>query len=339
MNTLVLQEPERLKFEHRELPSLLENESARVRVRRIGVCGTDLHAFKGDQPFFSYPRVLGHELGVEVLEVDAANDIIGVGDYCAVEPYLNCGVCLTCKVGKTNCCEHLKVIGVHEDGGMTEEIIIPVNKLHKSSILPLEHLALVEMLSIGAHAVSRAQLKAQDQVLVIGAGPIGLSVIQFAKLAGVEPVVFELDDQRRQFCRSFPGVEICVAPEEDSVAQLSALMQGRLPDVVFDATGHSGSMHRSFELVGAGGKLVFVGLTLGDISFHNPEFHRKEMTLLSSRNATSSDFDYVIRMLETGKVNLTPWITHRASFSNVLSEFPKWLHRDEGVVKAMIDLD
>ncbi|MFK7845667.1 MAG: zinc-binding alcohol dehydrogenase family protein [Rhodothermales bacterium] len=339
MNTLVLKEPGQFAFENR--PALVEpaQGDVRVRVRRIGVCGTDLHAFKGDQPFFNYPRVLGHELGVEVLSLGSESSGLQVGDYCAIEPYLNCGVCVPCKSGKTNCCEKLLVLGVHEDGGMTEEMIVPAAKLHKSASLPLEHLALVEMLSIGAHAVSRAKLEIQDKVLVVGAGPIGLSVIQFAKLAGVEPVVFEMDETRRAFCSSFLGIDACVAPAENPMDQLRELMHGALPDVVFDATGNSTSMHRSFELIGAGGTLVFVGLILGDISFYNPEFHRKELTLKSSRNATSSDFDYVVRMLESGKINITPWITHRTNFNNTLNEFPSWLKREEGVVKAMIDLD
>ena len=339
MNTIVLNEPGSFSFENRTLDALTSETDARVRVRRIGVCGTDLHAFKGDQPFFSYPRVLGHELGVEIVSLGSEGAGLEVGDYCAVEPYLNCGRCAPCKSGKTNCCEKLHVLGVHEDGGMTEEMIVPMAKLHKSKRLPLEHLALVEMLSIGAHAVARAGLNIQDKVLVVGAGPIGLSVIQFAKIAGVEPIVFEMDEQRRRFCRSFLNVDLCVAPESNPMDQLRELTGGALPDVVFDATGNSQSMHRSFELAGAGGTLVFVGLILGDISFYNPEFHRKELTLKSSRNATSSDFDYVVRMLESGKINITPWITHRTSFGNTIDEFPSWLKREEGVVKAMIDLD
>ena len=339
MNTLVLREPGQFAFESRPKPGQLPSEFARVRVRRIGVCGTDLHAFKGDQPFFDYPRVLGHELGVELLEVNGDNAGLQHGDYCAVEPYLNCGICGPCKSGKTNCCEKLIVVGVHEDGGMTEEIVVPVNKLHRSQRLPLEHLALVEMLSIGAHAVGRAQLNARDKVLVVGAGPIGLSVIQFARLAGVEPVVFEMDEQRRAFCEAFAGIDLCSAPGDNPMERLREMMNGQLPDVVFDATGNSMSMHRSFELVGAGGKLVFVGLILGDISFYNPEFHRKELSLLSSRNATAADFEYVIRMLETGKINLTPWITHRTPFGKTIEVFPSWLTKEEGVVKAMIDLD
>ncbi len=344
MKALVLREPGHFDFEDRPYPKELSPEMVRVQIRRIGVCGTDLHAFKGDQPFFSYPRVLGHELGVEVIEIansEVASSIgnLSAGDFCSVEPYYNCGLCAPCKRGKTNCCEQLSVLGVHEDGGMTEEIVVPANKLHKSATLPLEHLALVEMLSIGAHAVGRAQPGAKDKVLVVGAGPIGLSVIQFVKLAGADPVVFEMDAQRRAFCREFLGVEECLAPGDQPVQQLRALLRGRLPDIVFDATGNSTSMHRSFEYVGAGGKLVFVGLILGDISFYDPEFHRKELTLLSSRNATFGDFEYVIQMLESGKINLTPWITHRTTFGNILEEFPKWLNREERVVKAMIDLD
>ncbi len=339
MNTIVLQKPGEFIYDRRDALHDCGPDDVRVKVRRIGVCGTDLHAFKGDQPFFKYPRVLGHELGVEVMAVGDNVTGFECGDFCAVEPYINCGKCRACKTGKTNCCAHLVVLGVHEDGGMTEMMHVPARKLHRSHVLPLEHLALVEMLSIGAHAVSRAQVQAGDNVLVVGAGPIGLSVSQFVKLAGAEPVVFELDAQRRAFCRAFPGIESCIAPGEHPMMQLRDLMDGALPDIVFDATGNSRSMHQAFELVGTGGKLVFVGLVLGDIAFHNPEFHRKEVTLMSSRNATADDFAYVIRMLEAGRINLTPWITHRAPFHDMVSAFPGWLDRDAGVVKAMIDID
>ncbi len=335
MKTIVLEDPGTFKLEDRPAPQKMGHEEVRVRVRRVGVCGTDLHAFKGDQPFFSYPRVLGHELGVEV--VDPGQSMFKIGDHCAVEPYLNCGVCPACLAGKTNCCKQLIVLGVHEDGGMTEEIMLPAHKLHKSRTLPLEHLALVEMLTIGAHAVGRADIDARSRVLVVGAGPIGLSVAQFALLAGAEPVVFEMDEHRRKFCYQFLGIDHCMSPADNAIEQLRSHFDGALPDVVFDATGNAISMHRSFEFVESGGRLVFVGLILGEISFYNPEFHRKEMTLLSSRNATPADFRYVIQMLEAGKINLTPWITHRTSFDKVPAEFSRWVDRTEGVVKAMID--
>ena len=338
MKTIVLDTPGSFRMEERPSPTLKKTDEALVRVRRVGVCGTDLHAYKGDQPFFSYPRVLGHELGVEVVELNGTTPGLLVGDYCAVEPYYNCGICSSCRVGKTNCCERLSVLGVHEDGGMCEVIAVPVHKLHPSHSLPLEHLALVEMLTIGAHAVARAGITTRHRVLVIGAGPIGLAAIQFAQLAGASPVVFEMDPGRRTFCQNFMRLDHVLDPSEAPVEQLQEAYKGALPDIVLDATGNVNSMHNAFSYVGSGGILVFIGLFIGDISFYDPEFHRKELTLMSSRNATPGDFSYVIRMLEEGRINLNPWITHRTSFDQVLHTFPEWLDRKQGVVKAMIDV-
>ena len=339
MKTIVLDTPGAFRAEDRPSPTIHQPTEALVRIRRIGVCGTDLHAFKGDQPFFSYPRVLGHELGVEVLQLGDTSPHVQVGDYCSIEPYLHCGVCTACQVGKTNCCERLSVIGVHEDGGMCEALIIPTHKLHPSKTLPLEHLALVEMLTIGAHAIRRAEVNAQSRVLVIGAGPIGLAAIQFARLAGADPVVFEIDSQRSAFCRDFLGVELPINPLEHPTEKLKERLGGQLPDVVLDATGNSTSMHKSFDFVSSAGRLIFIGLFVGDITFYDPEFHRKELTLMSSRNATAADFAYVIRMLERGRINLNPWITHRTHLTSVPDRFSTWLDRSQGVVKAMIDVD
>ena len=339
MQTLTLNKPGTFLYENREPPGSPQAHEALVKVRRVGICGTDLHAFKGNQPFFSYPRVLGHELAVEVLETGRPLDDLKPGDYCTVEPYLNCGTCTPCQTGRSNCCSQLSVLGVHEDGGMCEFMKVPVGKLHSSSALPLEHLALVEMLTIGAHAVGRAGVLPEHRVAVVGAGPIGLSAIQFSKLAGADPVVIEIDELRRTFCREILEVTHTIDAAGNPMDALRDRFDGELPDVVFDATGNSSSMHRAFEYVGSGGTLVLIGLIQGDISFYNPEFHCKEMTLLSSRNATSADFEYVIRMLESGNINLTPWITHRTPFEKAATDFPSWLNRDEGVIKAMIDLD
>ena len=338
MKTVILDKPGSFALTNRPEPALSRPDEAIVRVRRIGVCGTDLHAYKGDQPFFSYPRVLGHELGVEILELGQSSPLLRVGDYCSVEPYYNCEACSACKMGKTNCCESLKVIGVHEDGGMCEILSVPMNKLHPSRELPLEHLSLVEMLTIGAHAVWRAKVSPRDKVLVIGAGPIGLSAIQFVRLAGADPVVFEMDPARRSFCKNFLGVDRVLDPADEPLEKLKQYLNGALPDVVLDATGNPTSMQNAFNYTGSGGRLVMIGLFIGDLSFYDPEFHRKELTLMSSRNATPADFDYVIRMLEEGRINLNPWITHRTDIDSVVDVFPSFLDKSQCVVKAMIDV-
>jgi 2-desacetyl-2-hydroxyethyl bacteriochlorophyllide A dehydrogenase len=308
-----------------------------VRVGRVGICGTDLHAFRGRQPFFNYPRILGHELGVEVVELgpgcEASN--LAVGDRCAVEPYLNCGVCLACRRGRTNCCEKLQVLGVHCDGGMVEWLIVPAHKLHPST-LPLEHLALVEMLCIGAHAVHRAELTPAESVVVVGAGPIGLATAQFAKLSGAQVAVMEISPTRRDFCRQHLGISTLIDPQEDAVAALRDALGGELPTVVFDATGNSHSMTAAFRYGANSSKLIYVGLVQGEITFNDPEFHRREMTLYASRNATRADFLHVIDALETGQVNLAPWITHHSTPESFISAFPTWLEPERGVVKAML---
>src|SRR5262245_17969764 len=185
MQTVILAEPSRFELTDTAAPSEPPPGHALVRVHRIGVCGTDLHAYRGEQPFFSYPRILGHELGVEVLSLapDVKSDL-APGDRCAVEPYMDCGTCIACRRGSTNACTSLRVLGVHIDGGMREYIAVPSAKLHSSAALSFDQLALVETLGIGAHAVGRARIAVGAWALVIGVGPIGLTVMQFARLAG-----------------------------------------------------------------------------------------------------------------------------------------------------------
>lgn len=336
MRTITLQQPFEFVRGDTERPAGAGPGEALVRVRRVGICGTDLHGFRGKQPFFSYPRVLGHELGVEVLAVGEGVTGVSVGDHCSVEPYLNCGVCIACRNGKPNCCTSLKVLGVHTDGGMRDEIVVPAHKLHVANDLTLDQLALVETLCIGAHAVSRAQLRPDEWALVIGAGPIGLSVIEFARQATRNVIVLDINEQRLAFCERHYGART-VLGDKEPLKQVEALTNGDLPTVVFDATGSPASMMKAFEYVAAGGKLVYVGLVQADITFHDPFLHRREITLFASRNATPADFDTVISGVRTGRVDTAPWITHRATFDDMVERFPSWLLPDTGVIKAVVD--
>lgn len=338
MQSIVLVKPGQFELVDAPLPERPGINEAQVRIHRVGVCGTDLHAFAGRQPFFNYPRILGHELAVEILDIGETKQTnhLKVGDRCCVRPYLNCGECGPCLRGLTNCCQKLQVLGVHCDGGMREIINVPVDKLHPST-LPNEQLALVEMLGIGAHAVRRAQIVPGEFALVIGVGPIGLGVSQYAHLAGARVIVMDVSDSRLAFAKQQPGVEFCVDAKQDVQEQLHAIMLNDLPTVVFDATGNAQSMMKAFDHVAQGGRLVFVGLFQGDVTFNDPEFHRRELTLLASRNATAQDFDTVLRSLESGRVKVGSWITHHASPEQTVNQFATWLDPATGVVKAMID--
>jgi 2-desacetyl-2-hydroxyethyl bacteriochlorophyllide A dehydrogenase len=336
-----LEEPGRLVRHAAEepTPASLQPEEALVRVRRIGVCGTDIHAFSGRQPFFSYPRILAHELGVEVVALGSSATNVKTGDHCSVEPYLYCGRCIACRRNKPNCCANLKVLGVHIDGGMREYFVVPSQKLHPSESLTLDQLALIETLGIGRHAVERAGLEAHEFALVIGAGPIGLAVVQFALEAGAQVVVLDINPQRLEFCRDQVGASHVInATSENPLDALKKITSGDLPTAVFDATGNPDSMMRAFDYPAHGGQLIFVGLFQGDITFNDPSFHRRELTVSASRNALPENFTQIIKLVETGRINTAPWITHRARLVDVLEEFPRWTKPETGVIKAMIEV-
>ncbi len=309
MLTVTLAEPGRFETADGTAPVPGAGE-ALVRVHRLGVCGTDLHAFAGRQPFFSYPRILGHELGVEVLESDGRDDL-KPGDRCCVAPVIACGRCIACSRGKSNACENIAVLGVHADGGMRDRFVVPVANLHRSETLSFDQLALVETLSIGGHAVDRAGIEPGETALVVGAGPIGLTVVQFLLAAGAEVVVMDLSEDRLRFCRETLGVTRTIQPGDGVDGRLREAGGGDLPTAVFDATGHPGSMAAAFRLVAHGGRLVFVGLFQGEVTFDDPNFHKRELTLLASRNSTPDAFRRTIALVEAGQIDTGPWISHR----------------------------
>jgi len=319
----VLKAPGELVERQVPAPSPSSGE-ALLRIWRVGVCGSDFHALAGRHPAYTYPRVLGHELAGEVVEVGPNEAGIKVGDRCAIDPYVNCGVCAPCKLGRTNCCERLSVLGIHVDGGMQALLPVRTDLLHKSATLSFDQLALVETLGIGAHAVSRSQLKSEEQVLVIGAGPIGLSTILFAKAAGGEVRVIEPNPVRRTFAERL-GAEVSSGPDD------------RLADVVFDATGNAGSMGSSLARVAPAGRMVFVGLTRDPISIDDALFHKREVTLYASRNS-SNQFPRIIRMMEGGSIDTASWITDRMTLREVPLRL-KDLPAKATLIKGLVELD
>jgi threonine dehydrogenase-like Zn-dependent dehydrogenase len=311
---------------------------ALVRVRRVGLCGTDFHAFRGRQPFVTYPRILGHELGVEVVAISGgAPAAVAVGDRCAVEPYLNCGECHACRAGRTNCCVSLRVLGVHCDGGLQEWLELPLAKLHPSPSLSFDELALVEPLSIGAHAVRRAQLTPGELVLVIGSGPIGYATMAAACAAGARVWAMDVSDERLQFCATRLPLAGARLIREDVVQELTALSLEEPPTAVFDATGNATSMTKAFDVMPAGGRLIFVGLVRDNIAFNDPEFHRRELTLFASRNATAEDFRQVMTWIESGRLDARALVTHRVQFDRLVEEFPTLLEEGPRVFKTLVE--
>jgi len=340
MKAIVLERP--LEFVLREIPEpdAPGPGEARVRVHRVGVCGSDISGYLGKMPFFTYPTIPGHELGVEVVDVGPDVTNVKPGDRCSVEPYMNCQRCLACRRGCGNCCETLKVLGVHTNGGLRPEFVLPARKLHASTKLAFDQLALVETLGIGCHAVNRGNPAAGEHVLVIGAGPIGLSVIEFVKLAGAEITVLDLNPQRLEFCQRAMGVHhtVQVRPDGGELEDIRRITQGDLPTVVFDATGNTRSMSGAFNFVAHTGRLVYVGIVTDEVHFPDPLLHRREMTLYASRNALPTDFQRIIGLIETGQIDTRPWITHRTGFDDLIRNFPSYTKPETGVIKAIVEV-
>jgi len=351
------------QFEYREVDAPLAGPGqAIIRIRRVGICGTDLHAFEGTQPFFEYPRILGHELAGDLVDFDSAPGFT-IGEAVTVIPYFNCGTCIACRTGKPNCCTTIKVCGVHIDGGMVEYLSVPSAMLVHGNGLEYDELALVEPLSIGAHAVRRAGIQPDEFVLVVGAGPIGLGTMEIARIAGAQVIALDINEDRLRFCRerlqvlqtingaataagingaaAAAGVNAGAGGGDASggvMDQLRHITRGDMPTVVIDATGSLRAINEGFGYLAHGGRYVLVGLQKGEIRFSHPEFHKREATLMSSRNATREDFDTVMGSMKKGLIDPTTYITHRTPFEKVKEEFPGWLDPANGVIKAMVEM-
>jgi len=338
MQTLICVEPGKFSYMEREKP-VLKPDHAIIKVKRIGICGTDLHAFEGTQPYFNYPRVLGHELSGELVEFDNAPGFY-INEKVTFIPYFNCGNCIACRMGNTNCCVNMQVCGVHVDGGMTEYLMVPSPTLLHGEGLGFEELALVEPLAIGAHGVRRAGIKPGEYVLVIGAGPIGLGTMEFARIAGAKVIALDVNEERLNFCRDVIKVDYTVnALSADVQEQLKEITNGDMPTVVIDATGNLKAINNAFQYMAHGGRYVLIGLQKGEICFSHPEFHKREATLMSSRNATVVDFEQVINSIKKGVISPLNYITHRVAFNQVEHDFESWLKPETKVIKAMVSMD
>lgn len=342
MNAIQFTAPQEIRIVDLPEPLAPAPGEAIVRTHRMGICGTDLSCFLGKFPFFAYPRTPGHELGLEVVAV--ADDVSHVkpGDKCSLEPYVNDPDSPTSRKGSPNCCPAVQVIGVHNNGGLRQgTFAVPARKLHPGNDLSFDQLALVETLAIGYHAVQRGNPRPGETVLVIGAGPIGLACLEFLKLMDVRTIVLDRVQSRLDFCRQNLGIHhtLLFHQDESHLHELENITQGNLADVIIDATGNPQSMSSCFHFAAFTGRVVYVGITTSDLSFpHAPVFHRRELTLLASRNAMPSDFTHIIQQIREGKINTDLWITHRIRFSDVPTEFVKFTDPTLGAIKAIIEV-
>ncbi|MBM7035423.1 zinc-binding alcohol dehydrogenase family protein [Vibrio ulleungensis] len=337
MKTLICNEPNSIEYIERDIPQIQDNEVL-LKIRSVGICGTDIHAYAGRQPFFSYPRVLGHEISGEVIKVGEKVASATAGKRYSVIPCIPCGVCAACRDGKTNCCEDVSLYGVHQDGGFSEYLAVYEDNLVElpDSVSDSQG-ALVECFAISAHAVRRAEITPRNNVLVVGAGPIGLAAAAIAKAEGATVAVADVSDVRRDKVAQSLDVIALDPLVDDYQEQLRNAFGGDLPCVVMDATGNKGSMSRAVELIRHGGKIVFIGLYIGDLVMDDPTFHKKETTLLSSRNATRQDFERVIELMAQGKISETIMKNKEYDFHSFGLNYKQDVVENTSLVKGVIN--
>lgn len=335
MRALVCDEPGKLHVEERPDPGRPEPGWVLLEVARVGICGTDYHIYGGKHPFLQYPRVMGHEVSGRVI---AAGDGVSLsaGTTVVVNPYLSCGTCGACRKGKPNCCTRIAVLGVHTDGAMCERILVPAGNLYPADGLTAEQAATVEFLAIGAHGVRRSGAPAGATALVIGAGPIGLGAALFARIAGQRVTLLDVSEERLAFAREKLGFTSTLLGGAGVAERIAEATAGEGYDVVYDATGATPSMEAAFAHVAHGGTLVLLSVVRDAIAFSDPEFHKREMSVVGSRNATKADFDHVMACLGDGRIDVAPLITHRTSLPAAAEDLPRWSSMKTGLVKAMI---
>jgi 2-desacetyl-2-hydroxyethyl bacteriochlorophyllide A dehydrogenase len=308
-----------------------------VGVSHVGICGTDFHIYEGKHPFLAYPRVMGHEFSGTVLEAAPGVDL-SPDQPVIVYPYLSCGRCIACRNGKANCCVAIEVLGVHRDGAMCEQILVPAANLLPAGGLSLVEAATVEFLAVGAHAVRRSMAVGGGRALVIGAGPIGLGTALFARIANQQVTVMDVSAERLAFAARQLGFLVIDGSKGGILAKISERTVGEGFDVVYDATGNSESLKAAFAYVAHGGVMVMVSVVQDDITFSDPEFHKREMMLIGSRNATRADFEHVVASISEGNIPIDQLVTHRTTLRDSPRDIATWAHQKSGLIKAMIDV-
>ena len=334
MKYIVCEKPRKFLLKEKEAPVRKENE-ALLQINKVGICGTDLHAYAGNQAYFEYPKILGHELASEVLDIGENDKGIKIGDKVVVIPYISCGVCFACNKGKTNCCENITVLGVHADGGLQEQISVPIDLLLPANHLSDDQIAIVEPLAIGAHAIRRSGIETDENVAVIGCGPIGIGIIKLAQIAGANVIALDMNVQRLNYAKDKIGADHVVNVGGNALREVTEITNGDLCSIVFDASGNKNALETCPDYMSNGGKFVLVGLSKGELTYSHPKVHAKEMTLLCSRNATQEDFEHVMTILD--KFPTSSFITHNVPFIKMIEHFDSWLDPTTGVIKATVN--
>ncbi|CAO3379423.1 Sorbitol dehydrogenase (EC 1.1.1.14) [Azospirillum argentinense] len=309
-----------------------------LAIRHVALCGSDLSTFKGLNPLVSLPRIPGHEIGGEIAAVgEGVPADYAVGRRAIVIPYTACGTCPSCRKGRVNACRSNRTLGVQQNGGLAERIVLPYGKLILNDTLAPRHLALVEPLSVGFHAAARGRVEAADTVLVLGCGMIGMGAIAGSVHRGATVIAVDIGEAKTGLARRYGAAHTIDAAKEDVSARVLELTNGDGADVVIEAVGLPATFTQAIDLVSFAGRVVYIGYAKEPVSYKTQFFNLKELDIMGSRNATSEDFQAVIRYLETLDHAPDDLISKVFPFEEADKALPYWAKERDTTVKVMIE--
>ncbi|MED4072137.1 zinc-binding alcohol dehydrogenase family protein [Priestia endophytica] len=318
-----------------EKPQIINPSDVLVKVKAVGICGSDMHIYHGTNPLATYPRVVGHEVTGEVIEIGKNVSGLKVGDHVVVEPIRYCGKCYACRKGQPNVCEFLSVFGVHEDGGLREYFVLPEKQLHKvNSNLPWEEVVLAEPYTIGAQAIHRGQVEKDDTVLIQGAGPIGICILKLAKLQGATVMMTDLSNERLSFARENGADVVINAGQENILKAVSNWTNGVGVNVVIDAVCLPSTFELSIEVASVAGTVVVLGFDSKPSSIPQLPITKKQLTINGSR--LSNQFPKVIELLNEGRLKHNGLVTHTFTLNEVKEALNFIENHPDQVRKAII---
>ena len=337
MRALMIKAPGAASIEHVPQPQP-EHGKVLLRVRMLGLCGSDLNSFRGKNPMVQFPRIPGHEIAATIVEGSSSFPELTAGVDVTMSPYTNCGKCSSCLRGRPNACAFNETLGVQRDGALTEFITMPPEKLYPA-LLTIEELCLVEPLTVGFHAVARGRVTSADKVAIFGCGGVGLGAIAASHFAGATTIAVDLDDDKLQLAKKAGATHIVNSSKSPLHDQLSELTDGRGPDVIIEAVGHPQTFRAAVEEVAFTGRVVYIGYAKEPVAYETKLFVQKELDILGSRNALPEDFRTVIKMLEEHKFPVQDAVSSIVSLNDAPSILKAWSANPSKFTKIMVQLD
>lgn len=337
MKVVYIKEPGKIEIIERDIPTPRKGE-ALLKIKYCGICGSDVATYTGNQPFATYPRIPGHEFSAEIVEIEENEYGLKKGMIVTANPYFNCGKCYSCQRGKVNCCEFNETMGVQRDGAFAEYITMPIERIYNGKGLSAKTLALIEPFSISYHAINRGDIQKSDNVLISGAGPIGIFALIAAKLRGAKVYVADILEKRLYYAEMMGADGVINASKEDLMERVKEFTNGNGMDVCVEAVGHPESLLNCIEAVAFGGKIILIGNGKKEVTFNHSILVKKELNIYGSRNSLNA-FEPLIELVSSGEVDIDNVVTDVFALDEVVDAFNLLTHNDGTHLKVMVKFD